>query len=111
MVKIPNKIIKEIIKILPKTVSSGSYARNTHLDEYKDLDLITLINFDEIIKILSKKYKIIIKRKGSKLMTIILDDKYLIDFWFSENKDNFWKLFITHFLPKHHIIAINKKLM
>ena len=42
-------------------------------------------------------------------MTIILDDKYLIDFWFSENKDNFWKLFITHFLPKHHIIAINKK--
>lgn len=109
--KISNKCIKELIKILPKTVASGSYARNSHLEEYKDLDLITLLPFDEILTILSKKYKVIIKRKGTKLMSLLLNEKYSIDFWFAENNDKFWKIFITHYLPKHHIITINKKLM
>ncbi len=107
--QISNKEIKNILKILPQTVPAGSYGRNSNLDFYKDLDLITILPINDIIEIIKQKYKVKIIRKGLKLASIKLDNLFQVDIW-STDIENFWETYMRRYFPKHKIISINKKL-
>lgn len=73
-----------------------------------DLDIVTVINLDRILKRLKKKFDVKVIRKGEKYLQVKINKK-LYDFWKVEKKyfNNNIKL---RTMDKGHLIAFKKEL-
>jgi len=108
--QINNKDAHKLVSIFGKAgcIVTGSYARSSHENEYKDIDFITLKPLNDIYKEISNKFdKIEVLKNGNKYMSLLLDGKYNIDIWYS-TKSDFYKTYMLRTLAKEKLIYINK---
>lgn len=104
---IKNQDIKNLLKHFKYFVPVGSYARNTHLKEYKDLDLLTFKNLEDVLDDLEEYYNDVkILRKGKKHISLLINNNQ-IDIW-RTTKETFYKDYLNRFLITHQVININR---
>lgn len=102
--------------ILPYTFAVGSYSRNAHLKSYRDADFVTLLPFEQVIKLIKvqalgddKSIKIVKRGKAYMQIQAPATNGDILDF-FHTTKKSFYKDYLTHHLKATQLISINKKL-
>ena len=107
---INNKEAHKLVSIFGKAgcIVTGSYARSSHENEYKDLDFVTLKQLNNVYNEIYGKFdKIEVLKNGNKYMSLLLNSKYNVDIWYT-SKSDFYKTYMSRYLTKEKLIYINK---
>lgn len=106
---IDNKTAKNLVKIMASygAIVVGSYARDSHMTKYKDLDFLTLIPLNKLRSKLLNNPIFKLVKSGEHYNSYTATGKYKIDIWLTTKK-NFARDYILRYLPKHKVINLHK---